>query len=69
MGVPTSVKNNDLNTGKVRDLLLYAKTDEAIVPDHNFSLSGNRISVKTLDLDENFSSIARQLDGLVEGIL
>jgi hypothetical protein len=41
----------------VSGVLLYAKTDEEIVPDNDFLLSGSRISVKTLDMNTDFSNI------------
>lgn len=63
----TYVKNQDVNrTGDVSGMLLYAKTVESLVPDCDFQMSGNRISVKTLDLDTTFAGIAAQLDGIVE---
>ena len=56
------VKNKDKNkTGNVSGLLLYAKTDEFVTPNFAYSLGGNRISVKTLDLNSDFESIANQL--------
>lgn len=59
----TYVKNQDKeNTGNVSGLLLYAKTDEAIVPDGSVCLGGNRIGAETLDLNVDFREIARQLD-------
>ncbi len=59
----TYVKNKDVgNTGKVAGMLLYAKPDEAITPDCDFRMSGNKISVKTLDLNIAFADIAAQLD-------
>jgi len=66
----TYVKNMDAaNSGNVSGLLLYAKTDEEIVPDSDYIMSGNRISVKTLDLNTEFSNIARQLDSIAERLL
>jgi 5-methylcytosine-specific restriction enzyme subunit McrC len=53
-------------TGMVSGLLLYAKTDEAITPDCSFVMDGNKISVKTLDLNVEFKLIATQLDQIVE---
>lgn len=47
---------------KVSGMLLYARTDEEIVPDGVYQMSGNQISVKTLNLDCDFSEIRRQLD-------
>lgn len=62
----TYVKNKDVNqTGKVSGVLLYAKTDEEITPDHDYHISGNPISVKTLDLSGDFETIKMQLNALV----
>lgn len=59
----TYVKNLDIaHTGNVSGMLLYAKTQESITPDCVFPMGGNRISVKTLDLNMPFSGIAAQLD-------
>jgi 5-methylcytosine-specific restriction enzyme subunit McrC len=59
----TYVKNQDAKgTGNVSGMLLYAKTDEEITPDCSFVVGGNRISVKTLDLNREFAEIAAQLD-------
>ena len=49
----------------VAGMLLYAKTDEQLVPDNTFQMSGNTISVKTLDLNQDFIHIAKQLDNIV----
>jgi 5-methylcytosine-specific restriction enzyme subunit McrC len=63
----TYVKNQDVgNTGNVAGMLLYAKTDEDITPDCDFKMSGNNISVKTLDLNIDFNNIAAQLNGIAE---
>ena len=65
----TYVKNRDAEFGKmshkVSGMLLYAATDEAIQPNQRYRLSGNQISVQTLDLNQEFSVIASQLDGIV----
>lgn len=62
----TYVKNRDvLHSGDVRGVLLYAKTDEEITPDNEYIMDGNKISVKTLDLNGDFSLIKAQLDSLV----
>lgn len=62
----TYVKNQvPLAVGEVAGMLLYAKTDEAITPDCDFQMSGNKISVKTLDLNADFLEISRQLDKFV----
>lgn len=61
----TYVKNQDVNnTGNVAGMLLYAKTDEDITPDCVFNMGGNKIGAKTLDLNKEFSLIAKQLDKL-----
>ena len=63
----TYVKNQDIgNIGNVAGMLLYAKTEEKITPDCDFQMSGNKISVKTLDLNVVFRDIADQLDKIVE---
>lgn len=66
----TYVKNMDSNFGlekhEVSGMLLYAKTDEDVLPDNDYWMSGNRISVKTLDLNTNFENIAGALDKIVE---
>lgn len=61
----TYVKNYDRNnTGNVAGMLLYAETDKQTV-DCEYHMSGNAISVKTLDLDCDFSEIRKQLDDIV----
>ena len=47
-------------------MLLYAATDEAIQPDNSYQMSGNKISVRTLDLNQEFSEIATQLNTIVD---
>ena len=62
----TYVKNYDTDgNGCVSGMLLYAKTDETITPDSKFMMSGNKILVKTLDLNLEFSDIKKQLDAIV----
>lgn len=66
----TYVKNKEAQlsgTGyKVSGMLLYAKTDEELVPDNIYQMSGNQISVKTLDLNHEFSEIEGQLNQIVK---
>lgn len=63
----TYVKNWDVEkTGNVSGMLLYAKTGEEVCPNCEFSMDGNQISVKTLDLNKNFKEIAKQLDEIAE---
>lgn len=50
--------------GNVAGMLLYAETDKQTV-DYEYHMSGNAISVKTLDLDCDFSEIRKQLDDIV----
>ena len=68
----TYVKNmasDRLLEGKIiSGLLLYARTNEKIAPDQDYSMSGNRISVKSLDLNKDFVTIKAQLDAVVSMI-
>jgi 5-methylcytosine-specific restriction enzyme subunit McrC len=65
----TYVKNKDAMFGdkphKVSGMLLYAATDEAIQPDCSYQMSGNKIGVRTLDLNRPFPEIAAQLNAIV----
>lgn len=65
----TYVKNKEVELTKrpheVAGMLLYAKTDELVLPSNEYSMSGNKIIVKTLDLDCDFSTITSQLDSIV----
>lgn len=62
----TYVKNLDTEkTGNVSGMLLYAKTDELILPNNDYKMGGNVISVKTLDLDCDFLQIKEQLDNII----
>lgn len=64
----TYVKNKDAEFGDrphtVSGMLLYAATDEAIQPNKSYQMSGNKVSVKTLDLNLDFSQIAAQLNAI-----
>ena len=66
----TYVKNKDTELGDkphtVSGMLLYAATDETVQPNHTYQMSGNKISVRTLDLSCDFSQIRKQLDTIVE---
>lgn len=48
--------------GEVAGMLLYAKTNELIQPNNQFVISGNQITVTTLDLNLPFTAIAEQLE-------
>lgn len=45
-------------------MLLYAKTQEEITPDCVYTIGGNKIGAKTLDLNRDFKHIASALDSL-----
>lgn len=66
----TYVKNKEYELmdrkHKVCGMLLYARTDEEIVPNHTYYMSGNRIDVRTLDLNCDFSVIKSQLDMVIK---
>lgn len=66
----TYVKNKDSEFGgkqhTVSGMLMYAATDESIQLDNSYLMSGNKISVRTLDLNRDFSEIAAQLNGIVD---
>ena len=59
------VKNKDAEFGDtphmVSGTLLYASTDEDFQPNNEYSVSGNKISAKTLDLNREFSEIKGEL--------
>lgn len=60
------VKNHDSkNTGKTSGMLLYAKTKDTESIDKNFSISNNKIAIKTLDLNKYFNEISNQLNQIV----
>jgi 5-methylcytosine-specific restriction enzyme subunit McrC len=46
-------------------MLLYANT-EGQNPDVEYMMDGNKISVKTLDLNCPFASVSKQLNGLAD---
>lgn len=66
----TYVKNKDAEyrtlPHTVSGMLLYAKTDEVVQPNQIYHMSGNKISVRTLDLNLPFKEIANQLDNIVK---
>ena len=63
------VKNKDLELkGKgieVNGMLLYARTNQSIQPDSDYVIGGNRISVKNIDLNQEFDMIKKRLDCIV----
>lgn len=66
----TYVKNKEAELAdkphEVSGMLLYAKTDEDIYPENEYRMNGNRIEVRTLNLDNDFPMIKDQLDGIVQ---
>ena len=62
----TYVKNKATKGGEVSGMLLYAKTDEEIYPNNEYQMSGNKITVRTLDLNCDFENITVQLDSIVK---
>lgn len=50
----------------VSGMLLYAKTDEEVYPNNVYQMSGNQITVRTLDLNLPFDEIAAQLNAIVQ---
>ena len=65
----TYVKNKEAELmdkpHEVAGMLLYAQTDNGTQPDYRYKMSGNMISVKTLNLNCNFEDIRKQLNGIV----
>ena len=67
----TYVKNKDASyrdePHSISGMLLYAATDEDFqLESKKYKMSGNKISVRTLDLNQDFSDIAKQLNGIAE---
>lgn len=64
--IHTYVTEHDRDgTGCVDGMLLYAKTQESIVPDGQMKLAkGNIIFFRTLDLNQEFHAIEKSLDSL-----
>ena len=67
----TYVKNRDSSYGdaphEVSGMLLYARTDEEFpLPSRTYRMSGNKIAVRTLDLNCDFAVIRQQLQMIAE---
>ena len=63
----TYVKNYDKgHNGNVSGMLLYAQTAEEQEKDFEASVGGNVIYVRTLNLNQEFKGIRRQLDSIVK---
>lgn len=54
---------------RVAGMLLYAQTSSEGAFEKNYKMSGNAISIKTLDLSQEFSVIRSQLDAIAEKYL
>lgn len=54
---------------QVAGMLLYAATDEAVQPNQSYRMSGNIISVRTLNLDHPFTEIAQALKNIATEFL
>lgn len=65
----TYVKNKATKGGDVSGMLLYAKTDEEIYPNNEYQMSGNKITVRTLDLNCEFEEISPQLNEIADAFL
>lgn len=60
------VKNFSFKTSKqVAGMLLYARTEEQIQPNNIYKICGDTISVKTLDLNQDFAEIQSQLANII----
>ena len=66
----TYVKNKEYELREkdhtVSGMLLYAKTDEEIYSNNVYQMSGNQITVRTLDLNLPFDEIAGQLNTIAK---
>ena len=66
----TYVKNKEFELKDcehtVSGMLLYAQTDEDVIPNNTYKMSGNQISVRALNLNQDFSGIAKDLDSIVK---
>lgn len=61
------IKNKEAEVGgKVGGILLYAKTQETVVPNQEFEILGNYYALKNLDLNQDFKSITNTLDALAD---
>ena len=64
----TYVKNFDKDKpGKVEGMILYAKTNETIAPDQVNNIGGNKFTITTLDLNDDFENIMNKLDSVAYG--
>lgn len=65
--VLTYVKNEDrARDGSVSGLLLYARTSADAQPDLDVAVQGNRIGAQSLDLNQEWGTIAARLEAITE---
>ena len=66
----TYVKNKDVaNIGNVEGMLLYAKTEDDILTEENtFNMSGNNISIRVLDLNQEWELIEDKLNKIAQNV-
>ena len=66
----TYVKNKEFELRELKHtvsaMILYAQTDEDVIPNNTYQMSGNQISVRTLNLNQEFSRIAQTLDDIIQ---
>lgn len=62
----TYVKNKSEEGKEVSGMLLYAKTEDGNVPDVDYQMSGNKISIRSLNLSGDFSFIDQKLREIAE---
>lgn len=66
----TYVKNMQETLGegapRVKGMLMYARTDEELLPDGDYCMSGNTIIIRSLDLSCEFEGIRAQLDEVIK---
>ncbi len=65
----TALVKETRHATEVSGMLLYAKTSESIQPDVSYKMGGNRIDVRTLDLNCDFQKIRDQLDKIASDFL
>ena len=66
----SQIKNKDVdNTGNVEGILLYAKTEDDILTEENtFNMSGNNISIRVLDLNQEWELIKNKLNNIAASV-
>lgn len=68
----TYVKNKQIKEGnkkKVSGMLLYARTESGTQLENDYWMSGNRISVRTLNLNQDFELIKKDLKYIMNNYL